>query len=96
MSDVGALPNHLEQRSAESLEAAERKAIRVLAAELSNHLSLTEKAFNLVGKVVSTLPEHTVAEISQSRKVATALLVRLSNDLRCAALVACRTRPIFS
>jgi hypothetical protein len=87
---MAALPNHLEERAAESLETAEQQAIGVLAAELSGHLSLTEKAFNLIGRVVSSLPQLTIAEISQSRKVATALLVRLSNDLRSAALVPCR------
>jgi hypothetical protein len=90
MTERGTLLNHLEERAAESLETAERQAIGVLAAELSGHLSLTEKAFNLIGKLVSSLPQLTIAEISQSRKVATALLVRLSNDLRSAALVACR------
>lgn len=90
MSEVRALPHHLEEQTAESLETAERQAIGVLSAELSGHLSLTEKAFNLIGKVVGSLPQLTVAEISQSRKVATALLVRLSNDLRCTALIACR------
>jgi hypothetical protein len=90
MSELGVLPNHLEERAPESLEAAERQAIGVLGVELNAHLSLTENAFNLIGKVVSSLPQLTIAEVSQSRKVATALLVRLSNDLRSAALLACR------
>jgi hypothetical protein len=46
MTERGTLLNHLEERAAESLETAERQAIGVLAAELSGHLSLTEKAFN--------------------------------------------------
>ncbi len=80
----------LDQGKGESLEAAERQALSILVAELTGHLALTEKAFNLVGVAVSNLPEVPLRDVSQSRKVATALLVRLSNDLRSAALLAPR------
>jgi hypothetical protein len=72
------------------LRTAEQQAVTTLGAELSGHLSLTERAFNLIGAVVSSLPEIQIRDISQSRKVATVLLVRLSNDLRSAALIAVR------
>ena len=78
---------YLNQGKGELLEAAERQAVSKLAAELAGHLALTEKAFNLIGVAVSTLPEVAVRDVSQSRKVVTALLVRLSNDLRSAVLL---------
>jgi len=80
----------LDQGKGELLEAAERQAVSILAAELSGHLTLTEQAFNLIGIAVSSLPEVAIRDVSQSRKVLTALLVRLSNDLRSTALLASR------
>jgi hypothetical protein len=82
--------NYLKQGRGESLETAERQALIELTTELDGHLSLTEKAFNLIGAVVSILPEVLAKDLSQSRKVAAALLIRLSNDLRSAALIASR------
>lgn len=81
---------YLDQGKGESLEAAERQAMSILVTELNGHLALTEKAFNLIGVAVSSLPEVAIRDVSQSRKVATALLVRLSNDLRSTALLAPR------
>jgi hypothetical protein len=81
---------YLNQGKGELLEAAERQAVSKLAAELAGHLALTERAFNLIGVAVSTPPEVAVRDVSQSRKVVTALLVRLSNDLRSAVLLAVR------
>lgn len=66
----------------ELLGQAELRVIAVLDPELRNHASLTERAFNVVGEVITRAPEVPVPEVSQSRKVVTALLVRLSNDLR--------------
>lgn len=80
----------LDRGKGELLEAAERQAVSALAGELAGHLALTEKAFNLIGVAVSSLPEVVVRDLSQSRKVVTALLVRLSNDLRSAVLLAVR------
>ena len=82
--------NYQDQGRGESLETAERQAMSVLSVELSRHLSLTERAFNLIGATVNSLSELPVRDLSQSRKAATTLLIRLSNDLRTAALVAVR------
>ena len=79
-----------DQGRGESLGTAERHALGTLGAELSGHLSLTEKVFNLMGTTISSLPELPIQDMSQSLKVATVLLIRLSNDLRSAALVAVR------
>jgi hypothetical protein len=78
------------QGRSESLETAERHALSMLGAELSEHLSLTENAFNLIGAAISSLPELPIRDMPESLKVATTLLIRLSNDLRSASLLAIR------
>lgn len=65
-----------------------------LAPVLHDHAVLTERAFNLIGNAMSRLPEFHLPEVSQSRKLVTALLLRLSNDLRAAALLALRGYPL--
>lgn len=78
----------------QDLGQAELQAIDTLGPHLKDHALLTEKAFNLIGEVLGWVPETPLHEVSQSRKVLTALLVRLSNDLRCVALLALRGYPI--
>ena len=78
----------------ESLGHAELQAMDTLDSQLRDHALLTEKAFNLIGEVIGRMLETPLREVSQSRKVLTALLVRLSNDLRSAALLALRGYPI--
>jgi len=80
----------------ESLGQAELQAMDTLDPQLRDHALLTEQAFNLTGEVLGLgwLPETPLREVSQSRKVLTALLVRFSNDLRSAALLALRGYPI--
>lgn len=84
------LEDYVSSGKGEALDVAERQAVIVLSAELSSHCSVTERAFNLIGIVVSSLPELPIRDLSSSRKVATDLLIRLSNDLRSAVLVAVR------
>ena len=74
----------------ESLGEAERQALSLLRDELGEHLELTENAFNLVGRAVGALREVRIQDVSRARNVATILAIRLSNDLRSAALVAGR------
>ena len=50
---------------------SENSALKQLEPELKRHTDLTELAFNTIGEVMSILPDLTVNEISQSRKVAT-------------------------
>ena len=77
----------------EPLDQAELNAIQVLAADLAKHTAATKEAFDLLGEALGLLPELPVKDVSQSRKVVTALLVRLVNDLRCAALLGLRGYP---
>lgn len=81
---------NLDQGQHESLRLAEQDAVEMLKTELSKHLALTMKAFNLIGMAVDSLPEGPVLDVSQSRNTATTLLIRLSNDLRSAVLLAVR------
>lgn len=84
-----------EQREAvhgrgEPLGDAERRALEVLEPELTRHAALTEFAFNVIRAAQSQVPERPVPDVPLSTRVAAILLVRLSNDLRCAALLALR------
>ena len=78
---------------AESLGEAEHLAQKHLGAELDDQLNLTEAAFNLICETLSQIPERPLHEVPQSLKVSTALLARLSNDLRTASFLAVRGYP---
>ena len=78
----------------EPLDQAELHAMNTLHPQLRDHARLTEEAFNLIGEVLGWIPETHLDDVSQSRKVLTALLVRLSNDLRAVALLAMRGYPV--
>lgn len=78
----------------ESLDHAEIQAMDTLDPLLRDHALLTEEAFNLIGEALARVPDKPVAEMSQSRKVVTSLLVRLANDFQCAALLALRGYPV--
>jgi len=78
----------------EPLGDAERRAMKVLEAELSKHAALTELIFNVIGMVLSRAPETPIRNVPQSRKVVTNLFIRLSNDLRSASLLALRGYPV--
>ena len=74
----------------ESLGDAERRALEALEPELNRHGTLTVFAFNVIGTVLSRVPVLAVREVPLSTRVAVNLLIRLSNDLRCAAVLALR------
>ncbi|MGH7427983.1 MAG: hypothetical protein ACREJ4_06455, partial [Candidatus Methylomirabilaceae bacterium] len=74
----------------DSLGEAEQQAAKELEPKLTAHSAASEKAFNTVGQALAALPELPVAEVALSRRVATVLMVRLSNDLRGVALMALR------
>jgi len=74
----------------EPLGDAERRALEVLEPELNRHGALTMFAFDVICTAVSRVPELPVLDVPLSTRVAVNLLVRLSNDLRCAALLALR------
>jgi hypothetical protein len=77
----------------QELGEAESEAIRFLEPELAEYAALTSDLFNLIAEALSHLPAVTLREMTQSRKVGTALLLRLGNDLRCIALLALRGYP---
>jgi len=77
-----------------SLGEREEATRRFLEQELKDHLELTLDAFNLAGEVMNTMPAHPVAGGSQSLKVVTVLLAKLSNDLRSSALLAVQGYPV--
>lgn len=72
----------------ESLEDAEQEALKILEPELSHHGELNLQAFNLVGLTLGSLPEQNIQDIPLTRKIATCLLVQISNDLRTSSLLA--------
>lgn len=80
--------------SGESLGEAELAALEILDLELREHARLCGDAFNLVGLALNRMPVRSVDEISSSKKVATVLLIRLSNELLCASLLARRGYPL--
>ena len=72
----------------ESLGDAEHEARSRMNVELDKHLTLTEKAFNLVSETTAAIPDRPITEATQSFKVAVPLLNKVSNDLRTASLLA--------
>jgi hypothetical protein len=76
-----------------SLSAAERDALKRLDDELREHLLLSVHAYNLIIAAVAALGDIRLKDLAPSRMVATSILLRLANDLRCAALVVARGYP---
>jgi transcriptional regulator with XRE-family HTH domain len=74
----------------------EREAMQRLENELSRHAELTRLIFNAIYSALGRLPTIPVSEMPQAKKVVTALLIRLANDLRSAALLALRGYPLQS
>ena len=71
-----------------SVEETEATTVKTLSDELTVHNQLAVRAFNLVGSVLAALPDRPSSEIPKSCKVANALLVRISNDLRGVTILA--------
>ncbi len=69
----------------ESIEEAEIQAIKVLEPQLARHLALTDLGIDVIMLALNRAPDLPVLQVPQSRKVTTALLVRIANDARSAA-----------
>jgi hypothetical protein len=82
-----------EDGNVEQLGDAEHRAVQALDQELREHLELTQDLFNFISEALVQLPEARWRDLSQSRKVVTALLIRLGNDLRCASMLAIHGYP---
>jgi len=79
--------------NSETAQTAEAKAIQQMTVELRGHLDAIEAAHNLIGKVLSR-PECPLDQTPHSLIVATNLLIRLTNDLRCIAILTERGYPL--
>jgi hypothetical protein len=73
-----------------SLAELEQEAIRKLAHELQEYLAASEQVYNLIGIALERAPCGPVQKVSRSCFATRLLLIRLRNDLRCAALLAVR------
>ena len=82
------LPNFTGEPS--SLAEVERRAAQILEPELREHGMLNERVFNAIGEAANLAVEPSLSQVSQARKVATLLLLRMRDDLRCAGLLALR------
>ena len=69
---------------------ADEEAIRALETELSDHLRLTMAYHTLALDTLSANPPRPLADVTVPERIATNLLVRLCNDLRCVSLLAGR------
>jgi hypothetical protein len=78
----------------ESLGAAEQQTMAQLRPALTAHGAVSEQVFNAVSEILGAAPELPISQVALSRRVVTVLLVRLSNDLRVAALLALRGYPL--
>jgi hypothetical protein len=78
------------QNEVPSLAAVERDAAQFLEPELREHGLLNERVFNAIGEAANLAAELPLSQVSQARKVATVLLLRMRDDLRCAGLLELR------
>ena len=74
----------------QSLAEVEQNAAQVLEPELRAHGLLNERVFNAIGEAANLAAQLPLSQVSQSRKVAAVLLLRMRDDLRCAGLLALR------
>jgi hypothetical protein len=73
-----------------SLADVERDAAQTLEPELREHGLLNQRVFNAIGEAANLGAELPLSQVSQARKVAMVLLLRMRDDLRCAGLLALR------
>jgi hypothetical protein len=78
----------------ESLDDAEQRAKQVMESQLAEHLNLTLLATNTIAFILDQAPDLPIAKVTWSRKVVTVLLVRISNDVRAAGLLAWHGYPL--
>ena len=73
-----------------SLSELEQEAARKLDAELREYVVASERVYNLIGIALDRAPTGPIRKVSPSCFATRLLLIRLRNDLRCAALLAAR------
>lgn len=79
---------------AESLAAAEASVARRLEPELREHGQLTLDVFNAISTIVEAGMTVPFEQLPAAKKVGVCLLTRISNDVRCASLLALRGYPL--
>jgi hypothetical protein len=94
---AGAIPEKQDRRDrsrVESLEHAEAAAGIQIGGVLRAHFALVDDVFNFLNGVLGAAPELPLREVSLARHVATGLLVRIANDLRCVTMSALSGYPL--
>jgi hypothetical protein len=76
-----------------TIAQVELETSRTLGPELKSHLLVNSDVYNFIGSVLEAVPRTKLRDVTQARKVATCLLIRVLNDLRCIGLVSVRGYP---
>jgi hypothetical protein len=83
----GSIKNLLRKNCSETLETAEGLARKKTEREIGRYLKLAHLTINTIAFTLECTGELLLSEVTPSRKVATSLLNRLSNEIRAAALL---------
>lgn len=78
------------KNKSESLGESEIKAIKSLEKEFKEHNEFSLGVYNLISEAISKLPVIAIKKLPKSRLASTLIICRISNDLRCVALLAKR------
>jgi hypothetical protein len=78
----------------ENIDEIERLTVERAGDWLNEHIVVTCRVCDAVGLTIGSAPGGPFGQASLSRRVATNLMVRLSNDLRCVMLLAVRGYPL--
>jgi hypothetical protein len=82
-----------DPRSSPSNTPRQQPAFRI-GGILRAHFALVDDVFNFLNGVLGAAPEVPLREVSLARHVATGLLVRIANDLRCMTMSALSGYPL--
>lgn len=83
-----------ESQAPEPLDQSERTAAEKIGAALPDHFSLAVFVFNLAGETAEQVPDDDRRQTDWAMKVAGHLLLRVSDDLRSASIVARQGYPL--
>ena len=72
----------------------EADAASALAPHLGDHLRLCQRSFEFISRVLRALPERRLIDTPLACRVGVGLLIKISNDLRTASLLASRGYPV--
>ena len=83
-----------KSQAPEPLDESERAAAEKIGTALPDHFTLAIFAFNLAGETAEQVPDDDRRQTDWALKVASHLLLRVSDDLRAAAIVARQGYPL--